>query len=191
MEDIDHLVFHNEPSQQIFYKPLLSSEEVLDFRNCFVKRFDQISSVSGGLATGNRKRLEIDLQEDVMSDIRERIVTVLRDYFPDIQLASTARMYSQDFGGIKPHRDASLDGASSYTLLIYMSDNFDGGKLSLKLKRTDEEKSLLEPSKHHKVFTFTPKMGYGIIFRKNILHWAEEVLEGDKMIILFDIISAF
>ena len=190
MEDIDNLVFHNEPSQQIFYKCLLSEKETLDLRGLIECNTHTTTNI-GGLATGERKRTEISMDGNGMMDLKERIMTSLRDYFPDIQLGMTIRMYQQTFGGIKPHRDASLDGVSSYTLLLYMSDDFEGGKLSLKLKRTDQEKASSESSKHHKVFTFTPKIGYGLIFKKDILHWADEVVEGNKFIMLIDIISNF
>ena len=116
---------------------------------------------------------------------------VLSDYFPDLRLDPNARFYSHQFGSVKPHKDGNHDGLCNYTLLIYLSDEFEGGKLSIKMKRSMEEMREAEPDKKHKVFTFNPMMGYGVVFSKDLLHWADELFEGEKNILLIHLYSKF
>jgi len=180
MEDEQNLVFFD---QGVFYKQVVPPEMVSEVKDMCIQ-YSKTESI-GGIATGTRFRTEIPKDDTLWTHVK----TVFRDYFPDIELAENARYYQQEFGGVKPHTDKSLDGRSKYTLLVYLSE-FDGGKLSCKLDRLPSEE-VSEPEKHHKVFTFTPKMGYGITFRKDYMHWAEEVVAGSKEFLLFDIISEF
>ena len=73
-------------------------------------------------------------------------------------------------------------------MLIYLSDDFEGGGLELKCKRTQAEiNSQVEyKNKKHIKFSITPKAGYGLAFDKNILHWASEVY-GCKKSMLVDL----
>lgn len=116
---------------------------------------------------------------------------MLADYFPDFQLSDHATLYTQHCGGIRPHKDASLDGRSNYTLLVYMEDEYDGGQTNLKVKRTQYDIEMDgQPDKLHKVMEITPKIGYGLIFNKSILHFAKEVY-GKKTILLLHFFSTY
>jgi hypothetical protein len=120
-----------------------------------------------------------------------RLYIVLRDYLPDAVISSDARFYNHQYGSVKPHTDGNRDGISCYTLLLYLQDKFEGGRLSIKMERSEKEQLISEPDKKHKVFIIEPKIGYGIIFKKNLIHWADEVVEGNKNFLLIHIYSIF
>lgn len=126
-----------------------------------------------------------------MGGVADRLRVALRDYFPDISLGPTARFYRHLFGSVRPHKDVSRDGASRYTLPLYLSDSFNGGRLSIKTRRTEQELCESEPGMKHKVFTFSPRSGYAVIFQKGVLYWADEVTEGPKDLLIFDLATAF
>jgi hypothetical protein len=123
---------------------------------------------------------------------------VLRDYFPDLEINSNARFYSHKYGKVRPHKDGNHDNICNYTLLLYLNDDFKDGKLSIKMKRRLEE---IDDEKKHKVFTLKPIKGYGVIFNKDcftrsafradLLHWAEEIWEGNKDFLLIHLFSKF
>jgi hypothetical protein len=69
-----------------------------------------------------------------------------------------------------------------------LTDDFDDGKLSIKMKRTEEE--LQGSDKLHKVFTIMPIVGYGVIFNKDLLHWASEVYTGSKNICIIHLYAS-
>ena len=106
------------------------------------------------------------------------------------------RFYESEFGGIKPHLDinSSSDCAQkphAYTLLIYLTDEFEGGELFVKCKRTEHDaEPQRDPEKLHRVYTFEPRVGYGILFSKSYLHWAN-VGFGCKRILVTDVASDF
>jgi len=74
---------------------------------------------------------------------------------------------------------------------LYLTENFNDGKLSIKMKRTEDEKLEEEPDKHHKVFTFIPLIGCGVVFDKSLLHYAGEIIEGHKNFLLIHLASEF
>jgi len=122
--------------------------------------------------------------------ITDRLFTVLRDYFPDMKLDRWARFYNHQYGAVKPHYDANHDFMATHTILIYLTDDFGGGRLSIKTRRSDEERLASEqPNHYHKVYIIvTPKAGYGVVFKKNQLHWADECI-GDKNFLLIHLYS--
>lgn len=169
----------------IIYKQILSEDEVLELNTYLMDRThkQQISS----LATGSRLYCDIVLDSHIITD---RLFIVLRDYFPDMKLDKNARFYNHQYGAIKPHYDVNHDGVSTHTLLIYLTDDFEGGRLTIKTKRPDEERLLSsQPNHYHKVFTITPKIGYGVIFKKNNLHWADDCI-GNKNFLLIHMYSS-
>lgn len=180
MEDVVNAVF-TKRDQQILYKQILDNNLLKDLKNCInSKKFkDNTTRLS------SRYIMNDDMDNDILNELKKTIKIVLSNYF--IFDIGGIRIYKQEFGEIKPHIDVSSDGKSTYTLLIYMTDNFEGGELHLKCKRTDEEKGSEEPEKHHYLYTIKPKAGYGIVFNKNILHWSPEIY-GTKEIILIDLI---
>lgn len=168
----------------VIYKQILLEDEVLELNTYLIDQShnQQIST----LATGSRLYCDIDLTSHMVTD---RLFIVLNDYFPDMKLDKNARFYNHQYGAIKPHYDVNHDGVSTHTLLIYLTDDFEGGRLTIKTKRPDEERILSsQPNHYHKVFTITPKIGYGVIFKKNNLHWADDCI-GDKNFLLIHMYS--
>jgi hypothetical protein len=191
MEDPINGVFYKEPNQ-VIYKQLLTMEETDDLNSLLTNRAANLSQDGAlHLCTGFRKFIDIDLNDSSMSFITDRLRTTLFDYFSDLEICKDARFYSHEFGRTKPHKDGNHDGVSNYTLLLYLTDEFDDGKLSIKMKRSDEEKRLVDSNMHHKVFKIIPRKGYGVIFDKNLMHWADEVYEGCKNFLLIHLYSCF
>ena len=180
MEDQQYGVFHLE-KKQLLYKQILTHDEIDKLND---ECLNSVScSNSGGLATGCRMYSDVDLRAEYR-DICDRLFVVLRDYFPDLQISPHARFYSHKYGAIKPHVDQNHDNKSNYTLLLYLTDDFDDGKLSIKTKRSNEEIEKSFPDKFHKVFVIKPICGYAIIFNKELLHWASEIYTGEKNFLL-------
>ena len=168
----------------VIYKQILLEDEVSELNNYLMDQThnQQIST----LATGSRLYCDVDLSSHSITD---RLFIVLKDYFPDMKLDKNARFYNHQYGAIKPHYDVNHDGVSTHTLLIYLTYNFEGGRLTIKTKRPDEERLLSsQPNYYHKVFTITPKIGHGVIFKKDNLHWADDCI-GDKNFLLIHIYS--
>lgn len=192
MEDNVYAIFKSE--EQIIYKQILNIDEAEIFNNYLVEMINNDladKNIGTSLVNGVRMFVEINLKLENYNYLCDRLVIVLKDYFPDLRIDHHARLYSQSYGSIKPHTDKNHDGVSNYTMLIYLTDDFDDGKLSIKTKRTHDEISEYENNKFHKVFTIKPMIGYGIIFNKNLLHWASDVYQGNKNFLLIHFHSDF
>ena len=195
MEDSIHGVFKKE-DKQVIYKQIISDIEADELNNILLK-LDNNIWLDGAMhiSTGSRPYLELDLfsSHENLKEIYNRLPIILRDYFPDLQVNNDSRFYNHQYGSTKPHKDGmgGRDGISNYTLLLYLTDNFNDGKLSIKLRRSIEEENEDQPDKHHKVFTIIPKKGYGVIFHKELLHWASEIVEGEKNFLLIHLFSNF
>lgn len=193
MEDDIYAVFKPE-EKQIVYKQILNYDDVIMLNDYLVEMIDNdlVSTNTGtSLVSGIRVFIDINLRSEEYKDLCNNLVVVLSDYFPDLILDPNARLYSQSYGSIKPHTDKNHDNISNYTMLIYLRDDFDDGKLSIKTKRSNDEISEYENDKFHKVFTIKPIKGYGVIFNKSLLHWASEVYSGNKNFLLIHFYSNF
>lgn len=188
MENEQYAIFNKE-NKQVIYKQILISEEINQL-NAELEESIFASNTETGLATGYRLFVDINIREQYPL-VCDRLFVVLKDYFPDIELCPYGRFYSHKYGGIKPHTDKSHDGRSNYTLLLYLTDDFDDGKLHIKMKRSQNELNILLPDKLHKVFTFTPMCGYGVIFNKDLLHWASDIYIGNKNFLLIHFYSTW
>lgn len=89
-------------------------------------------------------------------------------------LTNDIRIIKSIYGIINPHRDAII-GDNDYTCIIYLTDNFYGGRLFIESENENEVERQIEV-----------KIGNGVIFKKNLLHWNDELLSGEKIILLFD-----
>ena len=75
----------------------------------------------------------------------------------------------------------------THTCLIYLTDDFYGGNLSVKVPRSQTHINQFdEPEKKHLTVTVEPRQSYGLIFPKNYVHFNDELLGGDKIILLVD-----
>lgn len=189
MEDSEYAIFKKE-EKQVIYKQILQLWEVEELNNYFVQLKESepfLFYSNETLASGKRTYCDINLSDEPFSFLSERLIVVLNDYSID-KIDRHARFYCHSFGGVKPHIDSNHDNMSNYTLLLYLNDDFEGGELSIKMKRSEEECILSEPDKHHKVFKIRPTRGYGVIFDKSLLHWAEETYK-DKNFLLIHLYS--
>lgn len=172
---------------QIIYKKLFEAEEADELNNYFTELLQNepvlFQSTGSNLASGDRLSCDIDLSEKRFQFIAERLFRVLDNYFLGLQVDRCGRFYSHRFGSVRPHTDNNHDNKSNYTVLIYLTDTFEG-KLSVKMQRSVEEREVYEPGKKHKVFTFTPFRGYAVIFRKDLLHWADETYHDKNFLLL-------
>jgi hypothetical protein len=187
MEDIDNCVFIKR-DQQIFYKQILNTYILNELKKELHSEQNNFKNNDTNLAT-RKKLIDNCINSNILDEIKETIQTVLKNYFQKLEI-NDIRFYKQTYGETKKHIDKSLDGKSNYTLLVYLSDDFEGGELILKCKRTDEEMEASEKDKKHLQFTIKPKQGYGIIFDKNIPHWSPEVY-GCKELMLVDLYAVF
>jgi hypothetical protein len=176
MEDPLHGIFRN--TDEILYKQIFSNLES-DELNILLQ--DLATSSASTLATGQRDQCDINLE--LYPFISDRIITTLSNYFVNLQMNKFCRFYSHKYGEVRAHTDGSPDNQCYYTLLIYLTDDFEGGELSIKIKRTDEDRKLSFPDKYHYIYTFKPMKGYGVVFNKNLLHWADIVI-GPKNFLL-------
>lgn len=147
-----------------------------------------------GLAPSRTRTEEDSLAPELRVEIRRQIETAIGSYFGRDVALGDLRVWRQSFGGVKPHFDVNSSAACVgaehvFTLLIYLTDEFEGGELNVKCPRTTEDMDP-EPEKRHRVFRFEPRAGFGLLFSKRYLHWAQEVC-GDKAILLCDVASSF
>jgi hypothetical protein len=188
MEDNQYAIFNKE-EKQVIYKQILQPDECIELNDYLMLMIhnnrDTINR--GNLVTGHRSYVDITLRD--YPDLSDNLFRVLDNYFTDLKIDPNVRLYSQIYGSIKPHTDKSHDGLCNYTLIIYLTDDFDDGALSIKMKRTKEELKI-DPNMKHKVFTIKPIVGYGVIFNKELLHWASEVYMGSKNICIIHLYSS-
>jgi hypothetical protein len=179
MQDAAQVVF--EAECHIIYKALLPQDLLLSVRSrldtglCMEPTGTSAASIAQGL------RYQRCLQLDDLPELEPVLRAALGGYFPDIKFADEVRLYRQICGGIRQHRDLQRASAT-YTLLIYLSDDFDGGELYLKRPRSEGG---------HWEFKVTPRAGWGIVFPKSTLHWADAVLGNAKDLLLLDLESQF
>lgn len=159
---------------QVFYKQIINPDEIPEILDCFHHLEEQINH----LARGIRYKGE----QETPQWIEQRLNAVLTDYLGAIKISPYIRLYRHICGDVKPHRDQSLYNHSNYTCLIYLSDDFEGGKLSLKIPQDEKET-------HYDILTITPRRGYGVVFHKSLIHYADEVTSGSKDIMIVDLSS--
>lgn len=166
-----------ESKDQLFYKQILSNNESDILNNHLNTLIDNNlvqKNTNTTLASGSRYHADIRLKDD-FPHVYDCIFNVLGNDFINLSIDPNGRLYSHLYGGIKKHTDVSHDGKSDYTMLIYLTDDFEGGNLSIE--------------SNNKVFSFMPKKGYGIIFNKKLVHWASDVIHGSKNFLIVHLCS--
>ena len=83
------------------------------------------------------------------------------------------RIYLSNFGTIQPHYDVPMCYDDTHTCLIYLTDDFIGGNLTIEY---DNKKN-----------TYIPKKMNGVIFPKYVMHYTDELIKGEKIILLLDL----
>lgn len=165
-------VFDSTSPDFILYKQILDEDTVKDIREALRQHESHYVSNDSSLVT--RRRMESShMDNSILDCIIARVQTTLYNYWHTVNIG-TIRFYKQEFGETKPHRDVSTDGRSNYTLLIYLTDDFDGGRL--RLRRVECQGSI----------EIRPIAGFGVLFSKDKMHRATE-LYGTKELILIDL----
>lgn len=82
------------------------------------------------------------------------------------------RFYESYYGVIKPHKDVAVHPQDTHTCLIYLTDDFVGGALTVESANG--------------IRTFQPKQTFGVFFAKGVTHYTNELIEGRKVILLID-----
>lgn len=179
--------------QELLYKRVLDISTVQrTLREVEIGNSTRIDA--GFLACSRLRTEEGALSEELREEIRGQIRSSIGAYFGGFVELGDLRVWRQDFGEVKPHLDVCSSAACAglshvHTLLIYLTDDFEGGELSVKCPRRSNDLDP-EPEKRHRVFRFEPRIGFGILFSKRFLHWADMVC-GCKQILLCDVASPF
>ena len=124
-----------------------------------------------------------DLPDDLIEQLKRELLTFLDinsvaicgGEGGHIEVKNNFRLYESEYGIVKPHRDLPMCGDDTHTCLIYLTDSFVGGNLTV------EDEQDLNP------ITYVPKIGYCIIYPKHTLHYTDEQYDGHKIILLSDL----
>jgi hypothetical protein len=83
-----------------------------------------------------------------------------------------------------------------YQFIIYLTDDYLGENLTIKTERSQENMLKYgERDKKHLLHTMyprklsdacEPRSNYGVIFPKNCIHYTDELLHGNKIILIVD-----
>ncbi len=164
--------------ENILYKQILSDELSNDLLQFFQSNCNKLYSMSGSNLFPQRKQLR-NINSELSDRIIEEVYTTMSNYYNCFEIDyENIRMYYSDFGIVKPHKDVTIKDKYNCTLLIYLSDEFDGGKITVKVP-------IEEISKHYYV-TPEPRNCYGILFPKDCIHYTDELYNGSKYILLLD-----
>jgi hypothetical protein len=171
----------------VIYKQMISD----DLRNNILEYFQQKESnlipCKGSSDFPLRKQIR-EIPQNLASDLVKELSTTLSQYYikfnPNI---NNIRLYLSNCGIVKPHVDVAVYPQDTHTCLIYITDDFEGGILSVKLPRTQNHiHQFGESDKKHINITPEPRINYGVIFPKNVIHYTDMLTSGDKLILLID-----
>ena len=176
----------------IIYKSLLSHDLCGDILDFCKQKIVNITMITASNKFPPRKQIR-DLPTDIISDIEKSLRTTLYNYYTSFEIKNNYRVYYSDFGTIKPHYDVPMCGDDTHTCLIYLTDDFEGGVLTIKKPYRDNlyednlhEDNLYEDNLYEDI-TFKPMKTYGVIFPKEYIHYTDELINGNKYILLVDL----
>eukprot|EP01036_Dinobryon_divergens_P032739 gene32739-42393_t len=89
-------------------------------------------------------------------------------------------LYESTYGIVQPHRDIAMCGDDTHTCLIYLTDDFTGGFLTV------EDNNNTSTTLSNSPVTFAPRTGYCVIYPKGVIHYTDEQHDGVKIILLAD-----
>jgi hypothetical protein len=170
--------YDNTPTTNTLYKSIISNDSCDELVKYFNSVKDNVVSLSGSNVFPQRKQIR-DIPDELICQIVKEITQTCSNYWvkfvPNIK---NIRLYYSDFGIVKPHKDVSTYG-DTHTLLIYLTENFTGGNLTVKVPRTVDTQ--------HYYLTPEPRKCYGFLFPKTCIHYTDELFQGDKLILLVDV----
>jgi hypothetical protein len=121
-----------------------------------------------------------DLPDELTSEVVRQVHVALSGYYTRCHVSPTSRIYASDYGKVLPHRDVATYPDDNTTILVYLTDDFSGGELTVKVPRSKEHEL------GHLAVTVEPRVGYGIVFLKDYIHYTAEQYAGSKVILLMD-----
>lgn len=182
MEQLDFLNINSK----IIYKSLISNDLREDILTYYLESSNLLSD--NGSAFFPKRRVLKDLPIELVNKLKKELeITTSQYYLKFIPNTNYIRIYHSNYGIVKPHQDVPSDPRFTHTCLIYLTDDFYGGVLSIKVPRTlTHIQAHGEPEKKNLTITMEPRECYGAIFQKNLIHFNDELLGGDKIILLVD-----
>lgn len=133
-----------------------------------------------------------NLPDDLSREVIRQVQVCLSGYYADIKLRDNARIYGSDYGVVRPHRDVPIYSSDNCTILIYLTDDFNGGALTVKTPRSAEHIAQHgQPEKGHIYTSVEPRICYGVVFMKDNIHYTDELLGSNKVILLLDAAIVF
>ena len=121
------------------------------------------------------------------SELSLFVTNMLNKYINNLNLNISPYWYPTRYingGGLCIHSDGSAydeNKSSSYTILVYLNEDFEGGR-TVFVDDYDDEEIINENSNY-----VTPKTGMILLLDQNKLHFAEKVTKGVKYILRGDI----
>lgn len=149
------------------YQPLLNTHQVTTIRS-IIDQHAVFTNDTSNLVSGDRKIAELHI------DLFPDLILILNETFPNFKIQPLLRIYIHNFGQIKPHKDVSAFNNATKTMIIYLNESCDGGELYLTI--------------NSKTISYSPNIGYVIVFNKHITHWTTE-LYSSKIFMVLDLID--
>lgn len=129
-----------------------------------------------------------EIPDVLAQELARQLKITMSNYYTKFEPnENNIRIYQSNYGIILPHCDIPSYPDDTHTRLIYLTDEFTGGVLSVKLPRTEMHiQEFGSPELRHLNITPEPRAMYGILFPKHTIHYTDELLDGDKIILLID-----
>lgn len=176
---------NSEP--HVIYKQMISDDLKNDILNYFQLKESNLVPCKGSSDFPLRKQIREIPNNLALQLVKELSITMSQYYIKFNPNINNIRLYLSNYGIVKPHVDVAVYPNDTHTCLIYITDNFEGGVLSIKLPRTQEHiNEYGDKDKLHINITPEPRVNYGIIFPKNVIHYTDMLTSGDKLILLID-----
>lgn len=182
-----------EDENEKYYKPLILYKSVIsnDLKEDILSHYHENESkilCDGGSRIFPKRKVIKEIPDLFTKRLNKELVVTMSQYYttfiPDI---NNIRVYHSNYGIVKPHIDIPTNSKNTHTCIIYLTDDFYGGNLSVKIPRTQEHFELFNQlDKKNLTITIEPCNQYGIIFPKNKIHFTDELLGGDKIILIVD-----
>lgn len=172
---------------QVIYKSMISTDLLDEILIYYRAKEPTLEYVKGSSAFPLRRQIR-EIPDNLALELSKQLKITMSPYYTVFEPnEKNIRIYQSNYGIVLPHRDIPTYPEDTHTCLIYLTDNFNGGVLSVKLPRSQEhiQEFGSEDLKHINI-TPEPRAMYGIIFPKNTIHYTNELLEGDKLILLID-----
>jgi hypothetical protein len=159
-----------EEGNVILDKSLLTDEQ-LEF---LLNKFEENEKINNSI--DNRIVAHVDIPHDFIEDWRMK----LNHYVPIFKIHPVGGFKKYKYGGVKEHSDAvyydpELGFSSTYTLLIYLSDD-EGGETAIKRPKyriIDDNENM----KHERIYV-KPRKGYCVLFNSRLKHFANDSYDG-------------